>query len=156
MRTVTKSLIALSALALGSLAFAGPHGGPHHGPKGPGHALIKVVKELDLSTEQETQIRAILEEAREERRAERDGRKAEMDVFKAEILSDTPNVKKLHRMVDENAAERTARMHDRIDDMLAISAILTPEQRVEAGERLDEMRERMEARMSERRKRFED
>jgi Spy/CpxP family protein refolding chaperone len=152
MRTLTKTLLFTSLLAMGGLAVAGPHGPGGHGPRGPGHAFLQAVRDLDLTEEQRTGIRAILEAAREDRKEGHEERRAEMQAFKAELLSDAPDAKKLHRMADERHAERQARMHERLDDMIAVSQLLTPAQRAEVSASMDEMHEEMrEERMQHRR-----
>ncbi|MCA9566662.1 MAG: periplasmic heavy metal sensor [Myxococcales bacterium] len=160
MRNLTKTFIALSALALGGLAVAGPHGGPGGpggpGGHGPGHAMIRAIHELDLTDAQRQSIREILEDGREERMDGRDEHRAFMEQIKAELLSDAPDVKRLHQLVDKQHAEQLSRAHDRMDDMLAVAAVLTPAQRVELSAKLDAMRDRMEERMDDRRERFRD
>lgn len=152
MRNLTKTFFLTTLLAVGGLALAGPDGGHHQrrGGHGPGHAFMKVVKDLDLTEAQRTQIREIVSEGREDRRGDKDERKAHMAAFKAELLSDAPNTKTLHQMADDAQAARQAKMHERIDDMVAVSQILTPEQRAQASERMDAMQAEMEARHEQR------
>lgn len=157
MRNLTKTFFLTTLLAVGGLAIAGPGGGGGHGRggHGPGHAFMKVVKDLDLSEDQQTRIRAIMEEARAERQADHEGRKAQMTAFKDALLSDAPDAAALHSMADDAHDARKAKLHDRIDDMIAVSAILTPAQRAEASARMDELREEHEARRAERGERGE-
>ena len=151
MRTLAKTVLALVPLTLfGGLAMAGGHGGPggHHGPHGPGGPFLQAVKSLDLSADQQTRIRAILEEARAER-PDRDERHADREAFLDELLSANPDASKLHADADAKAAERTQRLHDRIDDLVEISTLLTVEQKAELKTRLEEMKAEHEARRSE-------
>ena len=148
MRTTTKTLLALVPLTLfGGLAMAGGHGGPgaHHGPRGAGGPFVHAVKSLDLTAEQQTQIDGILEEARANKpeRGERGaGREALMD----ELLSANPDVATLHADIDAKAAAHAQRQHDRIDDLVEISSLLTVEQKAELATRLEEMKAERDAR----------
>lgn len=148
MRTLTQTLFALAALTIGGIAVAG-------GPGGPGRAIVRAVMELDLTDTQRTQIRSILDEARNERKAEHEERREVMKTFEDELLSKKPDAAKLHALVDAKAAERQQRLHERIDDMVAISELLTMEQKAELGERLETMREEHRGHR-EHRRRFED
>lgn len=151
MRTLTKTLIALVPLTLfGGLAMAGGGPGGHHrGHGGPGGPFIHAVKSLDLSEAQQEQIDTILEEARADR-PQRGERGADREAFMDELLSETPDAAALHAKADEKAAQHQQRMHDRIDDLVEISTILTVDQKAELADRLEEMKAEHEARRAER------
>ena len=137
----------LATLSIGAVAVAGPGG--HHGPPGPEGAILQAIRELDLSAEQV----ALLKEIRESNRADHEkGQKQRgktMEIFKAELLSDAPDAERLHKLIDDREAEMVQRAHDRLDTLLEIQAVLTPEQRVLVAEKLEEMRERHEQRRGE-------
>lgn len=142
----------LATLTIGAVAVAGPHGPGPHGPPGPEGAILHAIKQLDLTDEQV----ALLEDIRDSNKAEHEAAKADrertMQVFKKELLSDNPNAARLHKLIDDREAEMVKRAHDRLDTMLEIHAVLTPEQRAQVAANLEEMKERFE----ERRERFEE
>ncbi|MCB9675564.1 MAG: Spy/CpxP family protein refolding chaperone [Alphaproteobacteria bacterium] len=142
----------LSALALGGLAVAGPPGGPggfgpHGGIEG---QFMRVLHELDLTDAQKAQLREIREANRDDMEAAHAEREANLAIVKAQLLSDTPDVALLHQMIDDQAIEMQARAHDRMDTILEIQALLTPDQRALIAAELDDARERW----SDRRERF--
>lgn len=141
-----------ATLSLGAVAIAGPHGPGHHGPPGPEGAILQAIKQLDLTDEQVQMLKEIRETNRAEHEKARADRERTMQVFKRELLSDNPNAERLHKLIDDREAEMVQRAHDRLDTMLEVHAVLTPDQRAQIGEKLEEMRERHE----ERRARFDE
>ncbi|MEZ4322135.1 MAG: Spy/CpxP family protein refolding chaperone [Myxococcota bacterium] len=150
--TLVLGAVGLSALAAGGLAVAGPpggfRGGPggHDGPPGIEGHVLHLIQELDLTDAQKQVLRDIREENMAEREAHRSEREAHMAIVREQLLSDVPDAALLHSMIDQNAAEMQARAHDRLDTVLEIQAILTPEQRAQVAASLDEARERHEDR----------
>lgn len=136
----------VATLSFGAVALAGP-GGHHGAPEG---AILHAIKELDLSTEQVEMLKAIREANRDEHEANRAQREKTMEVFKAELQSDSPDAAKLHALIDAREADMVQRAHDRLDTLLEIHAVLTPEQRAQIATKLEEMRERHDG-MRERR-----
>ncbi len=131
MHRLIGSLFVIAALAAGGTALAGPRPGP---------MVFRAIQQLDLTEEQREAIRDIVEEHREERRQMRHGRRDRLALFRDALLAEQPDVDELHRLVDEQHAEQLERAHRRVDDLVAISAVLTPEQKVELRERLEAMR----------------
>ncbi len=156
-KTLLFGALGVGALTLGGLAIAGPGGhGPHRGgPGGPGgpveHAMMRAIHDLDLTEDQRAILQDIREQARENHESLREQHRQTYETMKAELLSDAPDAALLHSLVDQQHAEMQQRMHDRLDTLLEIQAVLTPAQRdIVAGEL-----EEMESRMKDRRERFE-
>ena len=153
-KNLALGILGVGALTLGGLAVAGP-GGHRGGPGGPGgpieHAMMRVIHDLDLTDAQRTTLKNIRERERADHEADRAQHQQTREIMKAELLSDAPDAALLHSLLDERHAEMQQKMHDRLDTLLEIQAILTPQQRNIVAAELEEM----EARMDERRKRFE-
>ncbi len=122
----------VAALTIGGVAIAGPGGGQ----------LRRAMTQLDLTEEQQTEVQAVFEEAKENRSDTRAELQAIGEQFKAELASDHPNASLLHDLVDQKTTIQTEIAHARIDDRLEVHAILTTEQRAELAEMMSERRER--------------
>lgn len=147
-KTKLMAVVAMvGALGMGSVALAGPGGpGGGHGPRGGDMAgpYLHALRQLDLTEEQQTQLRSLREANREAHQAEREEMKSVMESFRTELLSDSPRTEVLHSLLDQRLELQTAAAHERIDDLLAARAVLTPEQRVELAEILENPPERSE------------
>jgi periplasmic protein CpxP/Spy len=108
-------------------------GGPGRqgGPGGPG-GLMPLLQRLDLTDAQREQVRAIVEERRDDRP---DGNMPELQQqLQAAIFADTPDVAKIEQLKTAIAAAEAGRLAARIDTELRLAQILTPEQRAKARE----------------------
>lgn len=138
----------------------GPMGGHMAGPMGGmgggggmmfgGRFGERVLDDIGATAEQRTQIRQILEAARNDLRSQRDAGRALHD--QARQLFTQPTV-------DANAAEALRQQmmarHDQasrrmLQAMIDVSRVLTPEQRAKIGERMNQRRAMMERHRSER------
>jgi Spy/CpxP family protein refolding chaperone len=108
------------------------------------------IEELDLTEEQVTQIRAIREGSQDEMQALHDQLRAEREVMHTlmsgtetddELRSQHQKVQALHQEVGDQ----------RFENMLAVRAVLTPEQRAELGDRMEQRREQFRQNRQERR-----
>ena len=152
---------ALLVAVLGSVtlsAWAMPHGGGHGGHGGPGMGMMfggrgldRMLDGVNATAEQRMQIKAIAERAATDLKAQREAGKGTRDQFMSLFTQPT---------VDANAAEalraQTMQQHDQasrrtLAAMIEISRVLTPEQRKQMAERMQQRRSMMERHMSERR-----
>jgi Spy/CpxP family protein refolding chaperone len=154
---------ALLVAVLGSVAlsaWAMPHGGMGGGPGahgGPammmfgGRGLERMLDGVNATAEQRTQIKAIFERAVADLKAQRDAGKSTRDQFMTLFTQPT---------VDANAVEslraQTMQQHDQasrrmVQAMVEASRVLTPEQRKQLAERMQQRRAMMERHMNERR-----
>jgi Spy/CpxP family protein refolding chaperone len=149
---------ALLAAVLGTVtlsAWAMPHGGGHGGPgmgmMMGGRGLERMLDSVNASAEQRTQIKAIAERAATDFKAQREAGQASRDQWIALFTQPT---------VDANAAEalraQNMQRHDQasrrmVQAMVEISRVLTPEQRKQLAERMQQRRSMMERHMNERR-----
>jgi periplasmic protein CpxP/Spy len=153
---------ALLVAVLGSVtlsAWAMPHGGGHGAHGGPGMGMMmfggrgleRMLDGVNATAEQRTQIKAIAERAATDLKAQREAGKGTREQFMSLFTQPT---------VDANAAEalraQTLQQHDQasrrvLSAMIEISRVLTPEQRKQLAERMQQRRSMMERHMSERR-----
>lgn len=141
--------------------MAGGHGPGHHARDHEGHGggmgfmggprqMARMLDVVEATPEQRQQIRGILDAARRDLQAQREGGKALRD--QARRVFTQPNV-------DANAAEALRQQmmarHDQssrrmMQAMLEVSRVLTPEQRQKLGQRMDRAREMMQRHRAER------
>jgi protein CpxP len=149
---------ALLAAVLGSVtlsAWAMPHGGGHGGPgmgmMFGGRGLERMLDSVNASAEQRSQIKAIAERARADLQSQREAGRGMRQQFMTLFTQPT---------VDANAVEalraQTIAQHDQSSKrmtqaMIDISRVLTPEQRRQLAERMQQRRSMMERHMNERR-----
>jgi periplasmic protein CpxP/Spy len=151
---------ALLVAVLGTVtlsAWAMPHGGPGgHGGPGMGmmmggRGLERMLDSVNATAEQRSQIKAIADKAMADLKAQRDAGKSTRDQFMTLFTQPT---------VDANAAEalRAQKMQQAdqasrrmMQAMLDVSRVLTPEQRKQLAERMQQRRAMMERHMNERR-----
>lgn len=138
-----------TSLLIGGVAMA--KGG---GPMGP-HVLKEVLRSLDLDEEQ----KALVQEMKEDAKAERDDKKSFHESRHAtmmdELSKETPNSRMLHKLIDDGFEMAAETAHDALDDLLELHATFTPEQRetfVDEMERVHVEREQMRDERKEGRK----
>ena len=122
----------VTALALtAGLAFAAPSNGFGEPPRDKAQRLAQ---ELDLTEEQ----REVFDRVHEDLKALREGNREKMKELdadmEAEMEADEPNPRRVHGIIDERLEIQGALAHARIDGMLEIRSVLTPEQRSEFDE----------------------
>lgn len=117
----------------GRMGPGGPQG-PGRGPGGPGGpgGLMPLLQQLNLTDAQRDQVRAIMDERRDERPG---GNMPELQQqLQAAIFANTPDTPKIDELKAAIAAAQAAEVAARIDTELRIAQILTPEQRAKARE----------------------
>ena len=152
MSALRTTLFAAGFMALGALgatagsALARPGG--HHG--GPGAAgLGRVLASIDLTEAQEAALSDLRDEIHDDMRGAKDGAKDELAAIVAGIKTNEVDRAAIHQLIDDAAAERTAMAHKVTDRVLDVYDTLTPEQRAQLVDRIedaearrDEMRQR--------------
>lgn len=152
------SAASLPAMAqpMGMPGGAGMHGGAggHGGHGGPGRGMMgmseRMLDAVKATPEQRTQIKQIMDAARKDMQSQHEARKALQG--EAAKLFTQPNV-------DANAVEalrqKQMAQHDQaskrmMQAMLDASRVLTPEQRKQLADRMQQRRQMMERHMKER------
>ncbi len=67
-----------------------------------------------------------------------DDKQGHHDIIFAEASKDTPDAERLHGLIDEKTKKMNAFAHRALDRLLAVHAILTPDQRAELLEQAEE------------------
>ncbi len=157
-------VLALAAGA-GVTAWAqGPHGGGHgrhmhamHGMHGGGGMFMgsperidRLLDGLNATEAQRTQIKQIARAAAQDLRAQRKEGRALRDQAAAIFTAPTVDAAAAESLRQQMLARHDASSRRITQAMLEASAVLTPEQRVKLGERIESRKQRME----ERRKRM--
>lgn len=133
--------LALVAIAIVAVPFAVAARGERLGHGFGRHAAIfgilqHVKGELDITKAQETQLRAIAREVREENRAYREAMRKEMKDVAALLIANPNDIAGAEALLE---AQEATRDELRANALQAISRglnVLTPEQRTELGELL--------------------
>jgi periplasmic protein CpxP/Spy len=123
-RTRTWLIGTLAALGLAGLAWAGAPGGGHGHHGGAGMEFMHVLKQLDLSPEQKTQIKSIMESSRSQFQALGDSMRQNHEALLSTPPTDA-SYPALLQKAKENAAARIDQMHAVHQQ---IYSVLTPEQ----------------------------
>lgn len=134
------TILGITALAmLATAATAGHRGHDGLGLDRAEHRLDRMTELLDLSGTQREQMGAIFEDARQQRRTERDDIRAQREQLDSLLGSDAPDATEVGQLViamHERRQELRAE-HERIREQM--EALLTPEQ-LEKLEVIDEFR----------------
>jgi Spy/CpxP family protein refolding chaperone len=136
---------AIAAVFVASVAIAssqdqGQRRGPGargEGPGGPGGRGFMPGIMRELTEEQRTQVRAILDEQRDDRQGPPADAKLRRDL-EAELLADTPNDQKIEELRGQILAAESEVLSRHIAVQKRIAQILTPEQRAKAREHLSQ------------------
>jgi Spy/CpxP family protein refolding chaperone len=104
------------------------------GPGGPGgRGMAPIMREL--TDEQRKQVRAILDEQRDDQQGPPADAKLRGEL-EAELLADTPNDQKIEELKSQILAALAERLSRHIAVQKRIAQVLTPEQRAKAREQL--------------------
>lgn len=144
MKTLMKTAVvgAIAAAFVASVAVADGQGpgqrrGPGiGGPGGPGGMRMPGVMR-DLTEEQRTQVRAIMEAQRSEQQGPPADGKLRREL-EAELLADVPNDGRIEELKQQILAAQADGLNRHIAVQKQIAQVLTPEQRAKARERLAE------------------
>jgi len=162
MNRKTLSLIAIAALAvpvIGGLSAAqlqaqsgrpGMGGGPGRSPGPHGEHAERLIETLDLSAAQVAQIRAIREDGHDTIQALHTNLRTEREAMH-DLMSGTASEAALRAQHEEIQTLHREVADLRFEKMLAVRNVLTPEQRTELSERMEQRREAHRGRLQERR-----
>lgn len=148
MKRFSLGIVMASVLALSAYTVAGAQpqrGGPGMGPRGDGpgagRGAMMMLRGLDLSEQQRSEARAILQEERGALGAVR----TEVQLHRqlqAELLADAPDAQKLAELQQQLTEAHANRLAAQINVGQRLAQVLTPEQRATARERLAEAPQR--------------
>ncbi len=143
-----KGLVTATAL-VGIIALGGTAAAKGFGHGG-GFPMMRILRHLDLTEEQEVQAVKLRRAMREQRKAARQQMKDTMDRVRLELAKAEPDPQVLHAAVDAATEQMKASMHGAVDQFLTLHKTFTPEQREELSRMMEKMKERHE----QRRRRF--
>jgi periplasmic protein CpxP/Spy len=144
MKRLTSTVVIAAVLGLGAYTFAGAQGPQGRGPggpggfgRGPGISAARLLRGLDLSEDQQAQLKAL----RESERGDRETPPAEFRLqrqLEAELFADAPNGATLESIQQQLLQAHAARLGKQIAAEQKIAQILTAEQRARVRERLEQ------------------
>ena len=149
------------ALALGSLAVqvahAAPGGHGMHGEHGGGHGMVgsgrhmdRMLDNVNATAEQRTQVQAIVKAAQTDMKAQREAGRSLHQQSQALFTQPTVDARAAETLRQQMLAQHDQASKRRLQMMLDISRVLTPEQRTKMAERMSQRRSMMERHRSER------
>lgn len=115
------------ALALAGTAVARPHGDRCEGGPSP-ERFERALDGLDLDADTSEAVQRALDEGREERRALRDEIRAAHEQMRAILEADSPDREAALAQADAIGALHTAARKARLESLLAVRDLLTPDQ----------------------------
>lgn len=110
-----------------------------HGPFG--FMMERIVKDLDLTAQQKTEVDKIREEVKAKMEEKKNSRKEQMDGYEQMFRSDYFDKQKALDLAKQHDAERDEMRSFFIEETAKFHAILTPDQRNKAADKMKEMRE---------------
>lgn len=134
-----QKMIAVSAMALAipMSAYAGHH--DEGGKKSPSemshhhkHAGMGMLKQLDLTAEQQAQVEQIMQKQRTEMKAAMKDRRAHRDEMKSLVEQDTFDASKAERLIKQQQDQERKAKLAMLRSQHEIYKVLTPEQREKA------------------------
>lgn len=137
-----------TSLLIGGVAMA--KGGPMGSP-----VLKEVLRSLDLDEEQKALVQEMKEDAKAEREDKKSFHESRHATMLDELSKETPNSRVLHKLIDDGFEMAAESAHNALDDLLELHATFTPEQRetfVDELERAHVEREQMRAERKDGRK----
>ncbi len=111
-----------------------------HGPRG--FIIGKIVKDLDLNEQQKKEVEKIKDEIKAKMQEKKTSREDNMRQFEDMFRGDTFDKQKAIDLASKRDAEREEMKNFMIEQTAKVHAILTPDQRNKAADKMKEFRER--------------
>lgn len=153
MKKITVAIIAIALVAVGAIfIFAQKGDGRKFGGKGfgGGHPFLKMAEKLNLSDEQKTQIKTIMEDSKTRvqplMKSMRESHQAMENLGKDGVFNET----EVTNIANAQAEATKQLIIEKEKTKAAIFAVLTPEQRAQAAQMKDQMKERFKDRFKKR------
>lgn len=142
LRWVFGAGVVATALTIGGVALAQPGDGPRGGGFGPGRMIMRALRGLELTEQQELkgiQIRRSLQAQAKDAHQELKG---SLGKVATELEKQTPDRVKLHGLADDVMKKMSAMAHSAIDQVLELHATFSPDQRAKLAAEIREMESR--------------
>ena len=160
MHVKKNKLFVLLTLAVASFVLlTGFKGGGHHGGRD-GHGFFgkkmeRVLDEIDATPEQRAQIEAIRNRLVEQKKAQR--QQGDREQMKQEMLSfwteAQPSQQEMRARIDQRIERQRQNAYAMADAMIEVHRVLTPEQRAEVAQLIEQHAAKMKDRKGEKRER---
>ncbi|MFT3822249.1 MAG: Spy/CpxP family protein refolding chaperone [Rubrivivax sp.] len=153
-RLLATGLVVALAGSVILTAEAAPDG-RHHGP-GPGAMMMgpmlspRLLDAVNATAEQRSQIRQIVEAARNDLKAQRDAGRSLHEQMRTLFTQPTVDANAVEALRQQQLAQHDAASKRMLQAMLDVSRVLTPEQRAKIAERIQQRHDRMAERMERR------
>ena len=150
-----RAVLATAALAVGAAfslpAAAAPHHGGGFGPMGGGPRMERMLDAVDATPEQRAQIKQIFDAARSDLRGQREQARALRQQVMTLFTQPTVDARAAEALRAQMSAQQDAASKRMLQAMLDASRVLTPQQRQQLAEKMQQRRAMMERHMNERR-----
>lgn len=124
------------------IGFAKHKGDKYRGEHGHGFMIGRILKDLDLTAQQKTEVDKIKEEIKAKMKEKRQSRQDNMGEFENMFRGDTFDKQKALELANKRDAEKEEMKNFMIEQTAKVHALLTPDQRNKAADKMKEMRER--------------
>lgn len=154
MKKITFAIIAIALLSIGAIfMFAQKNEGRKFGGRGfgGGHPFLKMAEKLNLSDEQKTQIKTILEDSKTRVQPLMESMRENHKAIENLGTDGTYNEAEVTRLANAQAEISKQLIIEKEKTKAAIFAVLTPEQRTQAAEMKSQMKERFKDRFKNKR-----
>ena len=153
MKKMIWALAAFAVIAIGGIFIFGQHGETRRGGRG-GHfgerGLLRMADRLDLSDEQKTQIKTILEDSKTRVKPLMEEMRAQHEALAALGTDGRFDAEKVEAAAAAQSAASKQLIVEKEKTKAAVFAVLTPEQRTQAAELKNEFKGRMKDRFKQR------
>ena len=154
LRMVAATLVLAVAGGVTVAAYAAPGGGgPMHDPMmmmGSGHRVDRMLDAVNATPEQRTQIRAIVDAAHADLRAQHEAGRSLRQQSLQLFTQPTVDARAAESLRQQMLAQHDQTSKRMLQAMLDVSRVLTPEQRKQIGDQMTQMQARMEQHRAER------
>jgi periplasmic protein CpxP/Spy len=149
-RLLLATLAIAAAAGVSQTAWAMPGGGAGMGLMMEGRHADRMLDAVNATPEQRSQIKALMEAARADLRAQRESRRALHDQSRALWTQPTVDARAAETLRQQMLAQHDQASKRTMQLMLDVSRVLTPEQRKQLAERMQQRRAMMERHRGER------
>ncbi len=150
MKKATIAILAIAILGLGAMFIFAQKGRMRHGGFGAGGGLMRMAEKLNLSDEQKTQVKTILEESKTRIKPLTESLRENHKQAESLGIDGIFNEEKVQQIAGNQAETTKQLIIEKEKTKAQIFAVLTPEQRTEAAKMKEQFKERFKERFKKR------
>lgn len=124
------------------IGFAKHRGDKFRGDHGHGFMIGRIIKDLDLTAQQKTEVDKIKEEIKAKMQENRSKRQETAGEFEQMFRGDTFDKQKALELAGKRDAQKEEMKNFMVEQTAKVHALLTPDQRNKAADKMKEMREK--------------